>query len=295
MAVLLTRKQKILAIIYTVIASLFIVLIPHVRCGGENAYTLLDGWVGWITCIYFISLTLSSTAVWVGKRVLSLVFALPHLIFLGCAAVMIFLYDQVSAGMLVIFLLALLQTGVLLFVFKSSGDDFSVKFVLSKREVGLNLLLTVLLLASYYYAKASNCVVFFGNYEILAYNLFGTFLSKTQHGNVFELMMSFAMFFGILLAWVKKYKLSFAVMMAYALGAVVAFFFTLNCWARTEVFNHWAITSALAVLCSVLIFKLQLPKRERTNEELMKLEMLKEAGVISEETYQKKLAGKKEN
>ena len=290
MAVLLTEKRKVLNIFYTVIALLFFVLIPNMRCGGNVAYTLLDGWIPPITCIYFVSLTLSCLAAWLGMNVLSLVFALPHLIFLGCAAVMIFMYDQSSWGMLVIFALALLQIAILLLFFKKGNGDFCVKFVLSKKEILLNSLLTILLLLSYYYAKCANCVVFIDGRDYLAYNLFGTFLHETRHGNLFELIMSFGMFFAVLFAWLKRYKVSFGTMMAFALGTVIAFFFTINTWARTDIFNNWAIVSVLAILCSILIFKTHLPKNQRKDEELAKLEMLKEAGVITEEVYQKKIA-----
>lgn len=290
MAVLLTGKRKVLNIFYTVVVSLFFVLIPHVRCGGDVAYTLLDGWIPPITCIYFVSLTLSCLAAWLGMNVLSLVFALPHLIFLGCAAVMIFMYDQASWGMLVIFALALLQVAILLLFFRKGNGDFCVKFVLSKKEIFFNSLLTIFLLISYYYAKCANCVVFIDGRDYLAYNLFGTFLDETRHGNIFELIMSFGIFFAILFAWIKRCKVSFGMMMMFALGTVIAFFFTLNCWARTDAFNIWAIVSILAILCSIMMFITQLPKSQREDEELTKLEMLKEAGVITEEVYQQKVA-----
>lgn len=290
MAVLLTGKRKALNIFYTVIVSLFFVLIPHVRCGGEVAYTLLDGWIPPITCIYFVSLTLSCLAAWLGMNVLSLVFALPHLIFLGCAAVMIFMYDQASWGMMVIFALALLQIAILLLFFRKGNSDFCVKFVLSKKEILFNSLLTIFLMISYYYAKCANCVVYIDRQDYLAYNLFGTFLNETRHGNIFELIISFGIFFSILFVWLKKYKLSFGAMTAFALGTVIAFFFTLNTWARTDAFNIWTIVSVLAMLCFILIFKTQLPQKQRNDEELIKLEMLKEAGVITEEVYQQKVA-----
>lgn len=296
MAVLLTQKRKILNIVYTILVLLSFILIPNLRCGGETAPTLLDGWTQPLVCIYFISLTSSCLAAWIGTKTLSVVFALPHFIFLGCSVVMIFMYDQPSLGMVVIVALAVIQIANLLLFYTKDNSDIGVKYVLTKKEILLNIILTILLLVAYYYAKSKYAVFDFDqHFGYYRYNLFSTFFHEITHGNIFELLISFVMFFAIIFVWLKKYRWSFGVMMVFALGSVVAFFYTLNCWARTNAFNVWAIFSALAILCSIVIFKVQQPKKESTNVDIAKLEILKEAGVISEKTYQKKLSAMEAN
>ena len=87
----------------------------------------------------------------------------------------------------------------------------------------------------------------------------------------------------------KKYKISFGIMMAYSTGTVIAFFYTMDTWGRVDAFNIWAAVSVLAIVCSIVIFKVQSPKTVQ-NEDVVKLEMLKEAGAISEDQYQKRLS-----
>ena len=78
-------------------------------------------------------------------------------------------------------------------------------------------------------------------------------------------------------------------MMAYATGTVIAFVYTMGTWGRVDAFNIWAVVSTLAIVCSIVIFKTQVPK-ETQKEDAVKLEMLKEAGVISETQYQERLS-----
>ena len=76
MAVLLTSYRKKLNILYTGFALLMFILIP-ILCvynDGETSRTLLDGEMLDITCIYFISLTLSCVFAWLGKNIPTLIF-----------------------------------------------------------------------------------------------------------------------------------------------------------------------------------------------------------------------------
>ena len=293
MAVLLTSYRKKLNILYTGLALLMFVLIP-ILCvynDGETSRTLLDGEMLYITCIYFISLTLSCVFAWLGKNIPTLIFGLPYFVYILMACVMIMLHYSALIGLLVLFSVVMLQLVLLLLFFRKKGKTYAVKFVLAPREIITSSLMTILLLAVYFYAKGKYCVFNFdpqdGYYQ---YNLFSTFHGEVLHGNAFELIMSILIFFVILLSWVRKHKISFILMMVFAAGSIVAFFYTLNCWARTDAFTIWTILSLLSIFCSILILYIQLPKVDNTDEKLEKLKMLNDAGLITEEKYQKEVS-----
>ncbi len=288
MAVLLSKKQYVLSICYSILAALLLIfsltLIVSEDVLGENR--IYDGWIYLISMIAIGSLSAAVSFAFIGKKIPFLIFNLAYLCVTIISIVTSIMYIDLRIGLFITLMVIVLMIVVIIMILFSKRDDIHIKVVLSSKDVALNVGFFISMMLAYICMKLFKIVeLYFDYYE--CWSFFGTFDKSSMSVSYYEAVMIVLMTLSVVLFWYKKNKAGFGVAMVYAVMFAIVFFINLDTPYRTPAFALVSIVGCCPIVFAII--KLKNSIKPDPKKKIEELDLLLKEGVISQEKYNEKV------
>ncbi len=297
MAILLTKKQFLLSIFYTIVAVALFVLSDTLVIAEDTFWGMChiyDGWVIYMSMIAFAALSAAVIFSFIGKKIPFLIFTLGYLVVTTMCLITTISGSSIQVGLYIT--LALIALLVLLTILQmiSKRDDAFVKVALSPGDLAFNIFYTVLILTIYIFMKAFKAVeiaylddfgMFYQYYS--AWNFFGSFNHAAMTITPLEMVVTILLTASAILYWYKKHKIAFVIVMIYAIVFLITFIYNLNYSHRTPAFYLVSIFACIPVVFALIKFKGSF--KVNIEKKIEELDFMLKEGVISQEQYEQKV------
>ena len=261
MATLLSKKQFVLNICYSVCAivllifSCTLIVAKQEFSGHQYLYKIYDSWA-LIIAAAPLALGVAIVFAFIGKKTPFLLFNLLYLCITTICIVSCIKYCEVLPGLYIfIGALTLLLIVVILRILSKSDTGF-VKIDYTTKEMAFNICYLVSAMIVYLFMKLF-CIVEITTIPkyYAAWNFFGTFEGEFISVSIFEAAILAVLTVSAVLMWYKKYKTAFAFAMVYAVMFLIAFFKNMDCPYRTAAFPVAAIVACIPAVLAVIKFR----------------------------------------
>ncbi|MBP1562255.1 MAG: hypothetical protein J6C38_00880 [Oscillospiraceae bacterium] len=263
MATLLSKKQFVLSICYSVFAAVLLILsctlivAKQEFSGQQILYKIYDSWA---LIIAAAPLALAAAAVFafIGKKIPFLIFNLIYfciniICILSCCK-----HCEIMPGLFIFLAVVTLMLFVVILQLLSKTDTAFVKIDYTTKEMAFNVCYLVSAMIVYLFMKAF-CIMEISFYPYddyyASWNFFGTFDEAFVSVSIFEVAILSVLTLSSILFWYKKHKTAFSFSMVYALMFLVAFFTNMDYPHRTSAFPFVAIVACIPVVLAVIKFR----------------------------------------
>ena len=283
MTILLTKRQYVLNILYSVLAVFLLFWSRFMGVYSDWASTTMS-------MIAVMSLSISIVFTFLGKKAPFLFFGIAYL-----SATIISIIMKIVIGYtilptfqyIILALLFLIYLVIAILLMTSKLNNAFVKYMLPTKEVISNVCYTVLITVLYLFMKLFEIMTDeFDEFRVF-WNYFGTFENGFVALSTFEIAFTVAMTASAVLYWNKKYKISFIFIMIHFVMLVAAFISNLDCPYRNAMFYVITVLACLPVVYAA--FKLKGNIKVNVEAKTKELDFLLKEGVISQDQYDKKV------
>lgn len=297
MAILLTKKQFLLSIFYTIVAVALFVLSDTLVIAEDTFWGtchIYDGWTIYMSMIAFAALSAAVIFSFIGKKIPFLIFTLGYLVVTTMCLITTISGSSIQVGLYIT--LALIALLVLLTILQmiSKRDDAFVKVALSPGDLAFDIFYTVLILTIYIFMKAFKAVeiaylddlgMFYQYYS--AWNFFGAFIHEVKTITLLEIGVTILLTASAILYWYKKHKIAFVAVMVYVVLLLIALINLFDCPYRTSSFYLVLVFACIPVIFAII--KLRGSIKVNIEKKIEELDFLLKEGVISQEQYEQKV------